>query len=90
MKTLAYVLGGMIALDGLWGLLSPRSGFALYKDYIQPYMPESMTKIANDYSRLSSDSIRYMSFWSVLLGLFILLLAYSGFGGKYRASSRES
>ena len=83
MKTLGYVFGGMLLLDGLWGLLSPRSGFSIYRDYFKPYMPAAMNKLTNDYARLSDPAIRYLSAWTAITGLFILLMSgYAKAGGE--------
>jgi hypothetical protein len=76
----------MMVLDGLWGTLSPRSGFQFWQTYLRDKLPRNMNKMYKDYSLLSDNSIRYLSVWTVLVGLFVLALSYfgtskSGFGG---------
>ncbi len=84
MRKLVYFLGGMFVLDGLWGILSPRSGFAIYRDYLKPYLPSFYDKMVKDYAKLSDTSIRYLSVWTLLSGLFLLILA-----GNLRSPSLE-
>ncbi len=84
MRTLAYVLGGLMLVDGLWGLLSPRSWFTIYPKYIKPLLPDGIERFYDrayrDYAHLSATSIRYLGAWTLFMGVFILLLA------SYRAA----
>lgn len=85
MRTLAYVLGGLMFIEGLWGLLSPRSWFAIYPKYVKPLLPNGIQRFYDrayrDYAQLSAPSIRYLGAWTLFMGLFTLLLA------GYRAPS---
>ena len=76
MRTLAKVLGGLMLFDGLWGTLSPRSGFDFWQTYLRDKLPRGMNKMYKDYSLLSDSSIRYLSIWTALIGLFILGMSY--------------
>ncbi len=79
MRTLAYVLGGLMLVDGLWGLLSPRSWFVIYPKYVKPLLPDGIRRFYDrayrDYAQLSTPSIRYLGAWALFMGLFIMLLA---------------
>ncbi|MHB1133348.1 MAG: hypothetical protein ACYC4L_13315 [Chloroflexota bacterium] len=75
MRQLAFLLGGKMVLEGLWGAFKPRAGVSIWRYYLRPYLPSSLNTTYNEYSRLSEGSLRYLGFWSLFTGLVLVALA---------------
>ncbi len=74
-RTIGYFLGGLMLLDGLVGAVAPRWGFRVWERSLRSYFPESLDRMAKEYSRLSDPAIKYLSFWQMALAGLVLWLA---------------
>lgn len=75
LRYVVYFFGGSMLLEGILGLLAPRSGPILWRRYLSNLMPTSLNRVYADYSSLSNSSIRYLSAWVTLFGVLFLALA---------------
>ncbi len=74
-RTVGYLLGAIMLLDGLVGAVAPRFGFKLWRDKLRQYYPESLNKMAQEYSKLSDPAIKYLGYWQMATAGLVLWLA---------------
>ncbi len=74
-RTIGYVLGGLMLLDGVKDALNPRAGFETYDKKLRQYFPESFDRIVKEFSRLPDEAIRYVAAWEIVLAGLVLWLA---------------
>ncbi|MHB8991070.1 MAG: hypothetical protein ACYC66_05485 [Chloroflexota bacterium] len=74
-RTIGYVLGGLMLLDGVKDAIQPHLGFQLWRSGLRQYLPESVNRTLGEYEQLSPGSLRYIAFWEVALAGLVLFLA---------------
>jgi uncharacterized protein YjeT (DUF2065 family) len=75
MRQIAFLLGGKMVLEGLWGTFNPRAGTSIWSQFLRPYLPSNVNAAYSDYARLPEGSLRYLGLWSLFTGLVLLVLA---------------
>ncbi|MGI5836800.1 MAG: hypothetical protein ACOX87_09990 [Chloroflexota bacterium] len=74
-RTIGYIFGSLLMLEGLIGLAQPRLGFELYDRGLHRYYPKPLQRIVESYRNLSDPAIQYTAFWFAAIGGLILWLA---------------
>lgn len=74
-RTIGYVLGAMMLLNGITDAIQPRFGFRVWQERLRQYFPESLNRMVSEFGRLSDTSLRYIAFWEVALAGLLLWLA---------------
>lgn len=74
-RTIGYVLGGLMLLDGVKDTIAPRLGFRLWRGGLRQYLPESVNRMVGEYEQLSPGALRYISVWEVAMAGLMLFLA---------------
>lgn len=75
-RTLGCYLGIAYLVSGVAYLLKPRLGFGLWEGRLRPYLPDSVSEVGVEYTRLSDRALRYLYLSYMLDGGLMLWLAF--------------
>jgi uncharacterized protein YjeT (DUF2065 family) len=74
-RTIGFVLGGVMLLEGILYLLRPRLVFRFWRKEAAEHAPTGLNKLVGQYYLLSNRAIRSLAVWEVASAGVLLWLS---------------